>query len=165
MLKKEKNRDWRWHTDEHITTDHWRSNYQDSTVLGLYLFCPLQMLSVWASLKFCHLVESMHLQKVSTHVNPFPNKPWFSRVCCTSLLKMLSVWASLKFCHLVESMHLQKVSTHVNPFPNKPWFSRVCCTSLLKTLGKGEIARNEQFLHFPQCFLPVWRTFSHFHQT
>ena len=39
------------------------------------------------------------------------------------------------------------------PFPNKPWFLRVCCTSLLKTLGKGEIARNEQFLHFPQCFL------------
>ena len=32
------------------------------------------------------------------------------------------------------------------------------------TVGKGEIARNEQFLLFPQCFLPVWRTFSHFHQ-
>ena len=23
------------------------------------------------------------------------------------------------------------------------------------TVGKGEIARNEQFLLFPQCFLPV----------
>ena len=52
----------------------------------------------------------------------------------------------------------------VNPFPNKPWFLRVCRTSLLKTLGKGEIARSEQFLLFPQCFLPIWITFCHFHQ-
>ena len=28
----------------------------------------------------------------------------------------------------------------------------------------GEIARNEQFLLFPQCFLPVWRTLYHFYQ-
>ena len=33
----------------------------------------------------------------------------------------------------------------INPLPNKPWFLRVFSTSLLKTLGKGEIARNEQF--------------------
>ena len=26
------------------------------------------------------------------------------------------------------------------------------------TVGKGEIACNKQFLLFPQCFLPVWRT-------
>ena len=26
-------------------------------------------------------------------------------------------------------------------------------------VGKGEIARNEKFLLFPQCFLPVWRIF------
>ena len=24
------------------------------------------------------------------------------------------------------------------------------------TVGKGEIARNEQFLLFPLCFLPFW---------
>ena len=51
-----------------------------------------------------------------------------------------------------------------NPFPNKPWFLRVCSTSLLKTLGKGEIAPNEQFLLFAQCFLPAWKTFYHFPQ-
>ena len=51
------------------------------------------------------------------------------------------------------------------PFPNKPWFSRVYSTSLLKnTVGKGEIARNEQFLLFPLCFLSGWRTSCHFHQ-
>ena len=43
------------------------------------------------------------------------------------------------------------------------------CTCLLyklleNTVGKGEIARNEQFRLFAQCFLPVWRTFCHFHQ-
>ena len=32
------------------------------------------------------------------------------------------------------------------------------------TVGKGEIARNEQFLPFPQCFLPVWISFCHFRQ-
>ena len=31
------------------------------------------------------------------------------------------------------------------------------------TVGKGEIARNEQFLLFPQCFQPFLRTFHHFH--
>ena len=52
-----------------------------------------------------------------------------------------------------------------NPFPNKHWFLRVCSTSPLKTLWeKGEIARNEQFLLIPQCFLPFSRTFFHFHQ-
>ena len=36
--------------------------------------------------------------------------------------------------------------------------------SLENTVGKGEIARNKQFLLFPQCFLLVWRTICHFHQ-
>ena len=29
-------------------------------------------------------------------------------------------------------------------------------------MEKGEIARNEQFLHFPKCFLPFWITSYHF---
>ena len=32
------------------------------------------------------------------------------------------------------------------------------------TVGKGEIARNEQFLLFQQCFLPVWITFFDYRQ-
>ena len=36
--------------------------------------------------------------------------------------------------------------------------------SFENTVGKGEIARNEQFLLFPKCFPPVKRTFCHFHQ-
>ena len=31
-------------------------------------------------------------------------------------------------------------------------------------MGKEEIARNEQFLLFPQCFLPFWTTSCYFHQ-
>ena len=52
----------------------------------------------------------------------------------------------------------------VNPFPHNDTFWCPWETSLLKTLGKGEIASNEQFLLFPQCFLPTWITFCHFHQ-
>ena len=32
------------------------------------------------------------------------------------------------------------------------------------TVGKGEITRNEQFLLFAQCFLPLCITFFHFRQ-
>ena len=68
----------------------------------------------------------------------------------------------LQYTHPIE---LNVVPKHVNPFPNKPWFLSVCSMGLLKTLReKGEIARDEQFLIFPQCFLPIWITFCHFHQ-
>ena len=62
---------------------------------------------------------------------------------------------------------LHRIVTHykaLHPFPHNNTFWRPWKTSLLKTLGKGEIARNEQFLLFPQCFLPVWITFCHFLQ-
>ena len=36
--------------------------------------------------------------------------------------------------------------------------------SFENTVGKGEIARNEQFLLFPQCFLTIWKTFNQFPQ-
>ena len=32
------------------------------------------------------------------------------------------------------------------------------------TVGKREIAHNEPFLLFPQCFLPVWITVFHFRE-
>ena len=40
----------------------------------------------------------------------------------------------------------------MTPLENKPFEN---------TVGKGEIVRNEQFLLFPQCFLPIWLTFCH----
>ena len=64
---------------------------------------------------------------------------------------------------LVLHLHFTKLHrlTHshtITPFDtlgNKPFEN---------TVKKVEIARNEQFLLFLQCFLPVWITFCHFHQ-
>ena len=38
-------------------------------------------------------------------------------------------------------------------------------TPFENTVGKEEIARNEQFLLSPQCFLPFLGTFHHIHDT
>ena len=47
----------------------------------------------------------------------------------------------------------------VNPFPNKPFFfTFLHYKSFENNVEKGEIARNEQFLLFPQFFQPVLRT-------
>ena len=52
-----------------------------------------------------------------------------------------------------------------SPFPKQALvFTCLQYVSFENKLGKGEIARNEQFLLFLHCFLPVWRTFCHFHQ-
>ena len=40
----------------------------------------------------------------------------------------------------------------------------IFCKSFENSVEKVEIARNEQFLLFPQCFLCVWRNFFHFSQ-
>ena len=45
-----------------------------------------------------------------------------------------------------------------------PVFTCLQYKSFENAVGKGEIARNKQFLLFPQCFLPVWITLCHFHQ-
>ena len=45
--------------------------------------------------------------------------------------------------------------TPLTPLGNKPYEN---------TVGKGKIAHNEQFLLFPQCFLPAWITCYHFRQ-
>ena len=56
--------------------------------------------------------------------------------------------------------------THFRPFFfNQPFFFAFRTLGnkpFENILGKGEIARNEQFLFFPQCFLPVWITCCHF---
>ena len=52
------------------------------------------------------------------------------------------------------------------PFPIQALvFMCLSYKSFENTVEKGEIAHYEQFLLFPQYFLPIWRTFYHFHQT
>ena len=56
-----------------------------------------------------------------------------------------------------------RVETIINHFTNKPLvFKCLPYKSFENNVGKGEIARKEQFLLFPHCFLPVWRTLSYF---
>ena len=43
----------------------------------------------------------------------------------------------------------------VNPFPQNDLLTPLGNKHFENTVGKGEIARNEQFLLFPQCFLPI----------
>ena len=52
---------------------------------------------------------------------------------------------------------------HLTIFQTSSGFTWLKYKSFENTVGKGEIACDEQFLLFPHCFLPVWRTFFHFH--
>ena len=92
-----------------------------------------------------------------------------------SYIVFLTLWRT--FCHLdkCKNCHLQTLSSLEEskicrlgkglPFPKQALvFACLQYKSFENTVGKGEIARNEQFLLFPQCFLPISRTFYHFHQ-
>ena len=66
---------------------------------------------------------------------------------------------------LKQKYHLMINQCLENSAENIQSSSVVCSTkSFENTVGKGEIAYNEQFLSFLQCFLHVWRTSGHFHQ-
>ena len=53
----------------------------------------------------------------------------------------------------------------IYPFPKQALvFTCLQCMSFENTAGKEEIAHNNQFLLFSECFLPIWITFCHFHQ-
>ena len=82
-----------------------------------------------------------------------PTELWGSAL--SGLLKYLS------------QTHFSKNSPFsLNTLPNKPWFfTCLQYKSFENTVGKGEVACDEQFLFFPQCFLPFSRTFRHFHET
>ena len=67
------------------------------------------------------------------------------------------MWKKEKFCSPIFSIILI-----ITSFPKQA----LVFTCLLykpfdfeNTVGKGEIAHNEQFLLFPKYFLPFWRTF------
>ena len=52
----------------------------------------------------------------------------------------------------------------LNPFPKQALaFTCLQYRSFENIVGKREIARYQQFLLFPQCFLSIWRTFRHFY--
>ena len=68
---------------------------------------------------------------------------------------------SKKKCYLKDN----KPSRRSQPFPKQALdFTCLQYKSFENTAGKGEIARNEQFLLFQQYFLLVWGTLCHIHQ-
>ena len=88
----------------------------------------------------------------------------FSKKETITLFKFILLYANAN--NIISSkisLILYQTIQRVTPFPNKPWFF-TCLQdkSCENTMGKGEIACNEQFLLFPQCFLPVLRTLSSF---
>ena len=76
----------------------------------------------------------------------------FSRMFSTLLKRTFTICATANPNALNHSHTMTPFDT-----PGKQAFWKHCGK-------KGEIARNEQFLLFPQCFLPVWKTFFHFRQ-
>ena len=61
--------------------------------------------------------------------------------------------------------NIQRKQIKLNPFPNKPFvFMCLQYKSFENSVGKGEIAWNEKFLHFLQIFQTFQKAFQHFHQ-
>ena len=94
-----------------------------TSIFPLYPQC-FQMLSFSGSLK------------VGLCVNPFPNKPWFLRVCCVSLLKTL--WEKEKLVvrsNFSFSQYFLAIWRTFLPFSSNLKFSSA--ESLKCCLGKG----------------------------
>ena len=79
---------------------------------------------------------------------PLISIPVLFAIGLVPLIFFTKIFECLGVCHYL---------LNLTPFQTSPYFEN--------TVEKGEIARKEQFLLFPQCFLPVWRTFCQFHQS
>ena len=84
------------------------------------------------------------------------------KLLVTSISPFLTMFSTLYDTYFSLSMHFRMSSAISFNLDQSKIFSS---GNGLKTLGKEDIARNEQFLLFPKCFLPILRTFCHFHQT
>ena len=80
-------------------------------------------------------------------------------------LLVLSIWLNGGESIKQDLNALWQIRALEYPFPKQALvFTCLQYKATENTGGKWEIARNKQFLLFPQCFLPVWRSFCHFHQ-
>ena len=89
---------------------------------------------------------------------------WFS--FCTPA-KQMFFWGTVESaCLSVYKMLIIVLLLCIEPFPKQALvFTCLQNMSFENNVGKGEIARYEQFLLFPQSFLPIWKTFCHIRQT
>ena len=65
---------------------------------------------------------------------------------------MVSFWTRLKFCHLVQGQMRSEGHEHTEYFMIL-FLTHQQRTPFENIVGIEEIARNEQFLLFPQCFV------------
>ena len=79
-------------------------------------------------------------------------------------LKEIAAFYPPQNCRL-QILSMCKRLTFCKPFPKQALvFTCLQYNYFENTVGKGEIAHNEQFLLLPQCFLTVWRNFCHARQ-
>ena len=71
---------------------------------------------------------------------------------------------------LSTTVYTKIIFQNIEQMPDKSFFKKVRAFTCLQFqsvenfVRKGEIAHKKQFLHFPQCFLSLWRTLCHFHK-
>ena len=83
--------------------------------------------------------------------------------CNTSLSAYTKYSSNDKQC--IECLGNYRPTPAFQPFPKQALiFTCLQNKPFANTVGKGEIARNEQFLLFPLCFLPVFSIFCHLYQ-
>ena len=128
---------------------------KQTSIFQSHLFCHLQMLSIWTSLKFCCLVELTQTPKRQILDS--------SKLKETADNNFKSNKNVRKFSKRVENTVGKGEIAHHEQFLLFTWcfqmtykengrkFSRYVKTK--KHCRKGEIAHYEQFLLFPQCFL------------
>ena len=133
---------------------------------------PLQQLRSYHRKGNCRQGSDCTYMLISTYMlyNPFQEKSWFLSVYFGWLYWGLTPLQQLRsdhggrwrMCFLAFShqyLHIFSFQSHRILFAQCLRYK-----SFENTVGKGEIALNEQFLLFQQCFLSVWRTFCHFYQ-
>ena len=74
------------------------------------------------------------------------------------LIKQKYITYNVDMYHYLEKKKLSRIHVYtILPFPKQALvFMCLHYKSFENTEGKREIAHNEQFLLFSQCFLPVW---------
>ena len=124
----------------------------------MFDFLPKETILEWSKSKEFKNDKIYMKKKLNFVLGREENKKRFSTGYQLSLL--------FPYCFQKASFRqsLKVVIEWINPFQNKPWFTCLQYKSFENTVGKGEIACKNQFLLLPQCFLPIWRTFCHFHQ-
>ena len=111
--------------------------------------CTVQVGKIYS--EGCSVCSFEKKEKCTSTLNPFPNKPWFSRVCCTSLLKTLwekeklLVTSNFSFSHSVFYPFTELYATYIN-------FEIVVCNlfefgrGLSMSFGKGLIIQTCLFM-------------------